>query len=128
MTFTDVNSLKFDANGLIPVVVQDSKTNTVLMVAYMNQEALERTLATKETWFWSRSRRQLWHKGETSGHFQKVKEILFDCDRDTLLIKVEQTGVACHEGYFSCFHYRLWGDETCPDIPNGQLLKEKKKR
>jgi phosphoribosyl-AMP cyclohydrolase len=128
MTFTDVNSLKFDANGLIPVVVQDSKTNTVLMVAYMNQVALERTLVTKETWFWSRSRRQLWHKGETSGHLQKVKEILFDCDHDTLLVKVEQTGVACHEGYFSCFHYRLWGDGTCPDIPNGQLLKEKKKR
>ena len=128
MTFTDVNSLKFDANGLIPAVVQDSKTNTVLMVAYMSQEALERTLATKETWFWSRSRRQLWHKGETSGHLQKVKEILFDCDHDTLLIKVVQTGVACHEGYFSCFHYRLWGDEKCPDIPNGQLLKEKKKR
>jgi phosphoribosyl-AMP cyclohydrolase len=128
MIFTDVNSLKYDVNGLIPAVVQDSKTNTVLMVAYMNQEALERTLTTKETWFWSRSRRQLWHKGETSGHHQKVKEILFDCDHDTLLIKVVQTGVACHEGYFSCFHYQLWGDETCPDIPNGQRLKEKKKR
>lgn len=106
MTFTK-DSLKFSASGLIPVVVQDSKTNTVLMVAYMNQESLERTLATRETWFWSRSRRQLWHKGETSANTQKVKEILFDCDHDALLIKVEQTGVACHEGYFSCFHYRV---------------------
>ncbi len=106
MTF-DPGCLKYDRNGLIPAIIQDSSTGTVLMMAYMNREALEKTMATGETWFWSRSRQKLWHKGETSGNVQKVQEITYDCDRDTLLVKVKQTGAACHEGYYTCFHYRL---------------------
>jgi len=105
----DAGSLKYSAQGIIPVVVQDAGTLEVLMVAYMNKEAVEKTLLTGETWFWSRSRQKFWHKGETSGHVQKVVEVLFDCDRDTLLVKVEQAGAACHEGYYSCFHYRITG-------------------
>ncbi|RJQ28599.1 MAG: phosphoribosyl-AMP cyclohydrolase [Peptococcaceae bacterium] len=101
---------KFDQAGLIPAIIQDIRTGTVLMMAYMNKEALEKTLATGETWFWSRSRQVFWHKGETSGNVQKVREVYYDCDRDTLLIKVEQKGAACHEGYRSCFHYRLERD------------------
>ncbi len=101
---------KFDQAGLIPAIIQDARTGTVLMMAYMNKEALEKTLATGETWFWSRSRQVFWHKGKTSGNVQKVREVYYDCDRDTLLIKVEQKGAACHEGYQSCFHYRLERD------------------
>ncbi|MGB9613526.1 MAG: phosphoribosyl-AMP cyclohydrolase [Candidatus Margulisiibacteriota bacterium] len=100
--------LKFDEKGLIPVIVQDWQKYDVLMLAYMNREALEKTLATKEMWYWSRSRQQLWHKGDTSGHIQKVKEIYYDCDADALLAKVEQIGgIACHTGNRSCFFNRL---------------------
>ncbi|MDL2280380.1 bifunctional phosphoribosyl-AMP cyclohydrolase/phosphoribosyl-ATP diphosphatase HisIE [Selenomonadales bacterium OttesenSCG-928-I06] len=99
----DISKIKYDEKGLVPAVIQDEKTKTVLMVAYMNQESLEKTLAEGYTNFYSRSRQQFWKKGETSGHVQKVKEVLYDCDKDTLLFKVEQTGVACHEGRFSCF-------------------------
>ena len=99
--------LKFDEQGLLPAVIQDEATSAVLMVAYMNKEALEKTLASGVTWFFSRSRGRLWQKGETSGHVQKVKDIFYDCDGDTLLVKVEQSGVACHEGTFSCFSRRL---------------------
>ncbi|SHJ38047.1 phosphoribosyl-AMP cyclohydrolase [Desulfofundulus thermosubterraneus] len=106
MTF-EPGCLKYDSAGLIPAIIQDADTNIVLMMAYMNKEALEKTLATGETWFWSRSRQKLWHKGETSGNVQKVQEITYDCDRDTLLVKVKQTGAACHEGYYTCFHYRI---------------------
>lgn len=106
----DLDSLKYDGAGLIPAIVQDAATGAVLMLAYMNKEALAKTLASGETWFWSRSRKTFWHKGETSGNVQRVKEILYDCDRDTLLLKVEQNGAACHEGYYSCFHYRLEQD------------------
>jgi phosphoribosyl-AMP cyclohydrolase len=95
--------LKYDDKGLIPAVIQDWQTNEVLMVAYMNAESLQRTVETRLTWFWSRSRRKFWQKGETSGHIQQVKDILYDCDQDTLLIKVEQTGPACHTGSRSCF-------------------------
>ncbi len=100
----EVDSLKFNEQGLIPAIVQDHRTGTVLMLAYMNRLAVEKTLETGETWFWSRSRQKLWRKGETSGNNQKVVEVYFDCDRDTLLVRVEQRGAACHEGYFSCFH------------------------
>lgn len=103
----DAGSLKYDGTGLIPAIVQDAAGGVVLMLAYMNKEAVEKTLATGETWFWSRSRQEFWHKGATSGNVQKVREILYDCDRDTLLVKVEQHGAACHEGYYSCFHYRV---------------------
>lgn len=103
----DADSLKYNEAGLIPVIVQDVASGVVLMMAYMNKEAVEKTLATGETWFWSRSRREFWHKGATSGNVQRVREILYDCDRDTLLVKVEQRGAACHEGYYTCFHYRV---------------------
>ncbi|MFZ5632584.1 MAG: phosphoribosyl-AMP cyclohydrolase [Bacillota bacterium] len=100
----DVDKLKFDGRGLIPAIVQDNHSGAVLMMAYMNREAVEKTIKSGETWFWSRSRQKLWHKGETSGNTQQVTEVYFDCDRDTLLVKVIQRGAACHEGYFSCFH------------------------
>ncbi|HBV96652.1 MAG: phosphoribosyl-ATP pyrophosphatase [Peptococcaceae bacterium BICA1-7] len=106
----DVNNLKYNDDGLIPAIVQDSVTGEVLMMAYMNREAVEKTLDSGETWFWSRSRKKFWHKGETSGNTQKINDIYYDCDRDTLLIRVTQKGAACHEGYYSCFHYRIDGD------------------
>ena len=94
-------------DGLIPVIIQDASTNEVLMLGYMNREAWEKTLVTKRSSFWSRSRKRLWVKGETSGHFQEVKEIYLDCDGDTLLLKVNQIGgAACHTGFRSCLHRR----------------------
>ncbi len=99
--------VKWNEQGLIPVVVQDAKNNEVLMVAYMNEEAFKRTLETKVACFYSRSRNKLWIKGESSGHTQKVVEILTDCDNDTLIVKVEQVGGACHLGYRTCFVHRL---------------------
>ena len=89
--------------GLVPAIIQDYITNEILMLAYMNEESLKRTLETGTTWFWSRSRNEYWNKGATSGHFQHVKEIKADCDEDTILIKVEQIGAACHTGSRSCF-------------------------
>lgn len=105
---TELDFAKGD--GLIPAIVQDEKDGTVLMLAYMNEEALKKTLATGKAMFWSRSRNELWTKGETSGNFQLVQEIRMDCDGDTLLIKVKSTGPACHTGNRSCF-YRLLEDE-----------------
>jgi phosphoribosyl-AMP cyclohydrolase len=99
--------LKFDEKGLIPAVVQEWMTGEVLMVAYMNAESLKRTVETGLTWYWSRSRQKFWQKGETSGNVQRVKDILYDCDQDTLLIKVDQTGPACHTGERSCFFRRF---------------------
>ena len=101
MTIDDV---KFDERGLAPAVVQDARTRGVLMLAYMNAESLKRTLETGETWFWSRSRAQLWHKGETSGNTQRVADVLLDCDGDALVVRVEPAGPACHTGHTSCFH------------------------
>jgi len=103
----NIENLKFDEKGLIPAVIQQGETGTVLMLAYMNKESLLKTVETGVTWFYSRSRNTLWQKGETSGHVQKVQDISYDCDGDTLLIKVEQTGVACHEGTLSCFSRKL---------------------
>lgn len=102
-----IASLKFDKAGLIPAIIQDYKSGEVLMMAYMNRESLRRTISTGKTHFYSRSRKTLWLKGETSGHIQKVRQILFDCDADCLLIKVEQKGGACHTGYRSCFYRKL---------------------
>ncbi|MEH2066376.1 MAG: bifunctional phosphoribosyl-AMP cyclohydrolase/phosphoribosyl-ATP diphosphatase HisIE [Nostoc sp.] len=100
-----VEKIRYDERGLVPAIVQDYLDGTVLMMAWMNQESLQKTLATEETWFWSRSRQELWHKGATSGHIQKVQSIRYDCDSDALLIGVEQLGdVACHTGERSCFH------------------------
>ena len=98
------NDLKYDANGLIPAVIQDVSNGQVLMVAYMNAESLKRTVESGLTWFWSRSRQKFWQKGETSGHVQRVREVLYDCDQDALLIRVEQTGPACHTGSRTCFY------------------------
>jgi len=97
----------FVKQELIPAIITDYKDNTVLMLAYMNKESLIKTLETGRTWFYSRSRQQLWNKGETSGHFQEVKSIYSDCDNDTLLISVEQTGPACHTGSRSCFFNKI---------------------
>ncbi|KUJ95728.1 MAG: phosphoribosyl-AMP cyclohydrolase [Desulfonauticus sp.] len=95
-------------NGLIPAIVQDVETREVLMLAYVNEEAWEKTLQTKEAHYYSRSRKKIWHKGESSGHVQKIKEIRLDCDLDTILYVVEQVGgAACHEGYKSCFFRRV---------------------
>ncbi|MDR0915137.1 MAG: phosphoribosyl-AMP cyclohydrolase [Endomicrobium sp.] len=104
-----IDILKFDNKGLIPVVVQDYKDNTVLMVAYMNSEAVDKTLKTGIATYWSRSRSKLWVKGEQSGNIQKLKEFYYDCDKDCLLIKVTQVGVgaACHTGYRSCFFSKI---------------------
>jgi phosphoribosyl-AMP cyclohydrolase len=95
--------LKFNSDGLIPAIIQEQATGRVLMMAWMNREALQKTLELGKTVFWSRSRQKYWIKGETSGHVQVVKDISFDCDGDTVLIQVEQSGAACHEGYKSCF-------------------------
>ena len=108
----NVEELKYDKEGLIPVIVQDVKNLEVLMVAYMNVDALKETLKTGKTCFWSRSRKKYWLKGETSGHFQHVKSIYYDCDKDTLLMKVEQIGGACHDGYRSCFYTEVEGENT----------------
>lgn len=100
--------LKWDADGLIPVVTQDADSNLVLTVAWMNRDALEKTANSKEAVYWSRSRKRLWHKGEESGHIQKVREIRVDCDGDAILLKVEQIGgIACHTGRQRCFFRRL---------------------
>lgn len=102
-----IDDLKFDDAGLIPVVVQQHDTLEVLMVAYMNREAIAKTLQTGRTWFWSRSRQEYWMKGESSGHVQAVKKVLYDCDADCLLVLVDQTGVACHTGARTCFYRSL---------------------
>ncbi len=101
------DELKLNSDGMLPVVVQDDKTGTVLMVAYMNREAYEQTLSTGRMTYWSRSRNELWVKGLTSGHFQYVKSLAIDCDNDTLLARVEQVGAACHTGNYSCFYREL---------------------
>ncbi|AAM25297.1 MAG: Histidine biosynthesis bifunctional protein HisIE [Caldanaerobacter subterraneus] len=107
----DIKELKFDEKGLIPAIVQDYYTKQVLMLAYMNEESLKLTLEKGETYFFSRSRGKIWHKGETSGNTQKVKKIFYDCDEDALLIQVEAKGPACHTGNISCF-YRSFDEET----------------
>ncbi len=101
MNFYD--QLKFNSEGLIPAIVQEQSTGRVLMMAWMNRASLEKTLESGRTHFWSRSRQKFWMKGESSGHVQQVKDVAFDCDGDTLLIQVEQSGPACHEGFKSCF-------------------------
>lgn len=102
-----LKQIKFDERGLVTAVAQHFSTGEVLMVAWMNKEALEKTLATKQVHYWSRSRQSLWRKGETSGHTQTLKELLIDCDGDTLLVKVDQVGPACHTGEKTCFFNKL---------------------
>jgi len=111
-----LNKLKFDEKGLIPAIIQDADSREVLMMAYMNREALERTIATGTTWFYSRSHGQLWNKGETSGNVQKVVDIRCDCDADTLLVLVKAAGPACHTGHNTCFFSNLKGEENEPAL------------
>ncbi len=109
-----VDEIRYNEQGLVPAIVQDYLDGTVLMMAWMNRESLQKTLETAETWFWSRSRQQFWHKGETSGHIQKVRSLRYDCDSDALLITVEQVGdIACHTGERSCFH-QVDGEKAAP--------------
>lgn len=115
MSDTWLNKVNWAADGLVPAIAQDAVSGRVLMVAWMNREALKRTAESSEAVYWSRSRKKLWHKGEESGHFQKVKEIRLDCDNDVILLQVEQIGgIACHTGRESCFFSRL---------ENGQWLE-----
>ena len=107
-----IEDLKFDDRGLIPAIVQDADTKQVLTLAYMNAESLRRTLAIGQTVFWSRSRQEYWHKGETSGNFQHVTRIIADCDRDALVVLVHPDGPACHLGTVSCFHYPVREEDT----------------
>jgi len=120
MTFYD--QLKFDANGLIPAIIQDQKTGRVLMMAWMNRASIEKTVTTGKTHFWSRSRQKFWMKGESSGHTQTIRDISFDCDGDTLLIQVEQIGAACHEGYRSCFFRSIGNGSETVKITESQLI------
>jgi len=118
----NLSELKYDGAGLIPAVIQDFSTGAVLMVAWMNRESLEMTLQSGYTHFWSRSRQQFWKKGETSGHLQKVRELHADCDGDTLLVRVEQTGPACHTNSYSCFFHCL--QENGEGGPEGSAVLE----
>ncbi len=115
-----LNQLKTDQNGLIPAIIQDDENKEVLMVGYMNREAVRKTLESGRVCFWSRSRQEYWIKGETSGHTQTVRTVAFDCDGDALLIKVEQKGGACHTGYRSCF-FR----EVSPDGNSTRIVGDK---
>ena len=113
----DINSLKFDERGLIPAIVQDARTREVLTLAYMNAESLARTIETGHTWFWSRSRNELWHKGETSGNTQSVVSLACDCDNDAIVVLVDPAGPACHTGTRSCF-------DLAPNEDLGLLLAQ----
>jgi phosphoribosyl-ATP pyrophosphohydrolase/phosphoribosyl-AMP cyclohydrolase len=115
----DIATLNFDERGLLPVITQDALSGEVLMLAYANREAIEKTLATQEAHYYSRSRQELWQKGATSGHVQRLVELRFDCDSDALLYRVEQQGVACHTGQRSCF-YRSHGQVQTPSL--GQMM------
>ena len=108
MTENWLNRVNWAADGLVPAIAQDAATGRVLMVAWMNREALKRTAESGEAVYWSRSRKKMWHKGEESGHFQKVKEIRLDCDNDVVLLQIQQIGgIACHTGRVSCFFSKL---------------------
>lgn len=118
-----IDELEFNDDGLIPAVVQDYATGEVLMMAYMNREALDKTIRTGTSWFFSRSRNRLWNKGETSGNIQRVKSIGVDCDMDTLLLVVEQQGAACHTGNRSCFYRDIRGKEYNPRSATANILE-----
>ena len=118
--------LKYNGDGLIPAIIQDHANGRVLMMAWMNRDSLQKTIASGKTHFWSRSRQKFWMKGESSGHTQTVKDIAFDCDGDTLLIQVEQVGAACHEGYRSCFFRSVGPQATTEQTNEPQLLSPEK--
>jgi len=120
----NINDIRFDEKGLVPVIIQDAENGQVLMFAYANKEALEKTLETKRAHFWSRSRNKLWEKGEESGNLQEVKDIFLDCDKDTVLVLVNQKGVACHTGKRSCFFTSVTGEERgTPSFGTGKAGK-----
>lgn len=119
----DLKKIKFDRHGLVPAIIQDCKNSDILMLAYMNKESLHRTIKSGRTCFWSRSRRKYWIKGETSGNFQFVKSIFYDCDADALLIKVKQIGAACHTGNRSCFYRKI---EPARGLSRGSLSMPKR--
>ncbi|MCT2344894.1 bifunctional phosphoribosyl-AMP cyclohydrolase/phosphoribosyl-ATP diphosphatase HisIE [Niallia taxi] len=121
-----LDELKFDEKGLIPAIVQDAGTKEVLTLAYMNEESLGKSLATGETWFYSRSRSELWHKGATSGNTQQIVEIKFDCDKDALVVLVSPNGPACHNGTVSCFAESIYQnkDAETKELANYQILKD----
>jgi len=107
-----LDQLKFDDQGLIPAILQDAENGEILMFAFMNRESVQKTLETKLATYWSRSRKKLWVKGESSGHTQEVQEVYFDCDNDALLLKIKQNVAACHTGYRSCFFNKIEGDQV----------------
>lgn len=120
-----INDIKFDEKGLVPAIVQDYKNGEVLMQAYMNEESLDLTMKTGRTWFYSRSRQELWEKGATSGNIQEVKEIYYDCDGDSLLVKVDQKGPACHTGNRSCYYRNLWSADDYVKTANiGEIIEK----
>src|SRR5580765_663428 len=118
-----LEKLKFNGDGLIPAIIQEQRTGRVLMMAWMNKEAVQKTVELGKTVFWSRSGQKYGGKGETSGHVQLVKEVAFDCDGDTLLIQVDQTGAACHEGYKSCFFRSIENKGQTVAVKEPQLIK-----
>lgn len=115
-------NVKFDEKGLVPAIIQDASTKEVLTLAYMNRESLDKTLETGETWFFSRSRQELWHKGETSGNTQKVVSVNYDCDQDALLVLVNPKGPACHTGAVSCFSEMVFEGASTPALADYQIL------
>jgi phosphoribosyl-AMP cyclohydrolase len=117
-----LEQLKFNTDGLIPAIIQEQSTGRVLMMAWMNKEALQRTINEGKTVFWSRSRQKYWVKGESSGHVQEVKDVSYDCDGDTVLIQVEQTGAACHEGYKSCFFRSIRDQGASAEVIEPRLV------
>jgi len=119
----NIDELKFDDRGLIPAVVQDWRSGEVLTLAYMNRESLEISMREGRTCFWSRSRQELWRKGETSGNTQEIVDIIADCDRDSLVVKVKKAGPACHLGNESCFVDRVWESDTLRDFSPDELYK-----
>src|SRR5699024_6334379 len=124
----NIENITFDDNGLIPAIVQDERSGRVLMLAYMNAEALEKTLEMKETWFYSRSRQELWHKGATSGNRQTVKRLTLDCDQDALLVEVVPMGPACHTGEETCFYQTAFEEQESKREIINDLVEEIKHR
>ncbi|NTW71031.1 MAG: bifunctional phosphoribosyl-AMP cyclohydrolase/phosphoribosyl-ATP diphosphatase HisIE [Eubacteriaceae bacterium] len=119
----NIKEFKYDENGLIPAIVQDAGTMAVLMMAYMNEDSLQKTLETGTTWFFSRSRQALWNKGETSGNFQNVVSVEYDCDMDTLLVLVNPEGPSCHTGEYTCFYRNLMKNEKTSPYDKDMLFK-----
>ncbi|MBM7704513.1 bifunctional phosphoribosyl-AMP cyclohydrolase/phosphoribosyl-ATP diphosphatase HisIE [Metabacillus iocasae] len=119
----NIEKIKFDEKGLIPAIVQDAGSKEVLTLAYMNEESLKKSIETNETWFYSRSRQELWHKGATSGNTQKIVSMTYDCDADSIVVKVDPNGPACHTGAYSCFNEPLVGEATTATTDRFAILR-----